>query len=57
MSFSRGYNLKSQGDILMPEQKEIKKDDVTERAPTDPMKSENELSDSDLEKAAGGRFI
>lgn len=38
----------------MPEQKEIKKDEVTKQAPTDPMKSENELSDSDLEKAAGG---
>lgn len=38
----------------MAEQKEIKKDELTKQVPTDPMKSESELSDSDLEKAAGG---
>lgn len=39
----------------MADSNEIKKDEVTKPAPTNPTKSENELSDSDLEKAAGGR--
>ncbi len=38
----------------MADTNEIKKDDVTKQAPTSPTKSEKELSDSDLEKAAGG---
>jgi len=35
----------------MADSNEIKKDEVTKQAPTSP---EKELSDSDLEKAAGG---
>ena len=38
----------------MTDSKDIKKDEVTKQNPT---KSEKELSDSDLEKAAGGGGI
>lgn len=41
----------------MPEQTEIKKEDVTKQAPTSPAETEKSLSDSDLEKAAGGIIV
>lgn len=41
----------------MADSKDIKKDEVTKQASTSPAKSEKELSDSDLEKAAGGGGI
>jgi len=39
----------------MADSNEIKKDEATKQTSTGPTKSEKELSDADLEKAAGGR--
>ncbi len=38
----------------MAQKNEIRKDDVTKRAPTSPAETERALSDSELDKAAGG---